>query len=360
MAGLLYKDDWDACRDSLTGWWQRKVIGRPAVGVAAPRAKPLPFKAAYKPSDVRDQWLNVRSQIARHEETMTTHYHGGVCFPYMTACLGPGSLNLFLGCEAGFMPETIWYKPINGNPKGLNLELRPDNFYWKWTLDTTRAMLDHAKGKCPVGMPDIIEGLDILSEVLGTEELLTCLIDCPEEIHRLLRQLDDIYYKAFDPLFKMVKDDRGGNVFIAFYAWGPGKTLKTQCDFSTMISTDMFAEFVVPYLEKQCARCDFSAYHLDGPGAMRHLDLLCKVKSLKAIQWTPGHPNPAPADRMWWDKIWKKVYASGKSAMVLGNPPELVEPFLKEFGQAGTMITTGTDTEREARKLLDDCVKWGK
>ena len=290
---------------------------------------------------------------------MALNYFGGVTFPYMTANLGPGVLNLLLGCEAEFMPETVWYKPLTNNPRGLKLRINENNFYWKWVVETTKDLVKYASGKCAVCIPDLIEGLDILSEVLGTEELLTALIDYPEEIHRLLNELDSLYYKAFDPLYELVKDERGGNAFIAFYAWGPGKTLKSQCDFSAMISVEMFDEFVVPYLERQCAQCDFSVYHLDGPGAMRHLDSLCRVKSLKAIQWTPGYPNPDPADKKWWKSIWGKVYSAGKSAMVLGNRPELVEPFLKEFGQAGTMITTGLDTEKEARKFLDDCVKWG-
>ena len=359
MSQFLYKEDWDACRDSLTGWWQRKVIGRPAVGVSAPREKLLSPLTPVEPKDARDQWLNPEIIKYRSEASMRDSVFLGACFPYMVAGLGPGSLNTFLGSEPKFMPDTIWYNPVFKDPATARMTFCEDNPWWQWTLKTTRQLQAYCRDKCPVAMPDLIEGIDILSELLGTQELLTYLVDCPQEIHRLLDQLDNLYYRAFDPLYDLLKDERGGNAFIAFYAWGPGRTLKSQCDFSAMISTDMFSEFVAPYLERQCARCDFSTYHLDGPNAIRHLDVLCQVKSLKAIQWTPGYPNPSPADRVWWDKIWKKVYAAGKSAMVLGNPPELVEPFLKEFGAAGTFITTGTGTERQARKLLDDCSRWG-
>lgn len=359
MGQLLYKEDWDAARDTLTGWWQGKVIGRPAVGVSAPRDRPLPAMTEAKPTDARDQWLNPAVGIYRAEQSMRDNVYLGACFPYLVAGLGPGSLNTFLGSEPTFMPDTVWYNPVFKDPAGAELTLRQDNPWWQWTLRTTRHYLDYARGRCVVAMPDLIEGLDILSELLGTEELLTYMVDCPEEVHRLLEQLDDLYYRAFDPLYEMLKDERGGNAFIAFYAWGPGRTIKSQCDFSAMISVDMFAQFVAPYLERQCARCDFSTYHLDGPNAIRHLEVLCQVKGLKAIQWTPGHPHPAPADPVWWDSIWRKVYASGKSAMVLGNPPDLVEPFLEEFGAAGTMITTGTPTESQARRLMDDSIRWG-
>jgi 5-methyltetrahydrofolate--homocysteine methyltransferase len=359
MSALLYKEDWDAGRDALAGWWRREVNGGPAVGVIAPRAKPLPALPPVVPADARDLWLNPAVNIYRAEQHMRDHVFLGACFPYLTAGLGPGCLNTFLGSEPVFADDTVWYKPVFKDPATARLEFRGDNPWWRWTLDTTRRYLDAARGKCAVAIPDLIEGIDVLSELLGTEELLTYLVDCPDEIHRLLRQLDDLYYQAFDPLYELTRDDRGGNAFIAFHAWGPGRTLKSQCDFSAMISPGMFAEFVAPYLERQCARCDFSTYHLDGVNAIRHLDVLCQVKSLKAIQWTPGYPNPPSADRMWWDRVWRKVYASGKSAMVLGNPPEMVEPFLREFGAAGTMITTGTATEHEARELMDNCKKWG-
>jgi hypothetical protein len=125
-----------------------------------------------------------------------------------------------------------------------------------------------------------------------------------------------------------------------------------------MISTDMFAEFVIPHLQDQCRRCDYSVYHLDGPAAMKHLDLLVQVPELNAIQWTAGASMPPGADPRWWEPIWQKVYGAGKSAMVNG-PPEMLEPFLKEFGQAGTLYTTSAESEAAARELLEKAENWG-
>lgn len=357
---LYYKPDWHETRHWLTGWWNREIQGHWALAVQAPREKPLPIMAPpTAPSDQRVRWLDSAGNFARAEAEMARTFYGGCAFPYVTAGLGPGCLNLYLGCEADFAAETVWYKPCIKDPAQADLRWNDDNSYWQWTLATTRLYKQLSTNKCLTAIPDIIEGIDVLSELLGTEELLTYLIDCPEEIHRLLRQLDDLYFKAFDPLFDITRDECGGNAFIAFNAWGTGRTLKSQCDFSAMISADMFAEFVCPYLERQCARVDFSTYHLDGPQAIHHLDLLLKVPSLKAIQWTPGSPNPPPTDRVWWNKVWKKVYAAGKSAMVLLADARQVEAFVKEFGQKGTFVWCEAQSEREARKMLDDSVNWG-
>ena len=358
-----YDDDWDAIRDVYAAWWRREAPPRPALAVSAPRQTPLDCPPPPPvPEDGRAFWLDTGNRLANFEAHLAQTYHGGMMFPYLTASLGPGSLNLFLGSVPGFDHHTVWYRPCFDDPAKVDLKLAADNEYWQWSLDATRFYLEAAQGRFIVGVPDIIEGLDILAGLFGNAALATFLIDCPDEIHRLLNQLDDIYWQAFDPLYEMVKDDRGGNAFIAFQIWGPGRTLKTQCDFGALISPDMFAEFVCPYMERQCARADCSLYHLDGPDCIHHLKLILElVPSLDAVQWVPGAGHPARhcADRAWWDAIWRPIYASGKAAHVLGNPPAMAEDFVREFGWRGTYVGTGCDTESAARRLLDAAVTWG-
>ena len=359
-----YDEDWDQTRDILTAWWRRELPPGPVLSVTAPRDQPIECPAAGEsPTDPRESWLDMEFQITAFEAAIAEVYHGGLAYPYITPLLGPGSMNLFLGAEAGFAPETVWYEPCFKDPAKVDLEIRSDNEYWRWTVAATRLYMERAAGKFLVGIPDMVEGLDVLAALFGTQELLTFLIDCPAEIHRLLRQLDEIYWEAFDPLYEMVKDEREGNVYAAFQIWGPGRTLKTQCDFAAMLSPDMFAEFVCPYMEKQCQQADFSLYHLDGPDCIRHLPvLLSEVPSLKAVQWVAGAGNQhvQSADPAWWDVIWRPVYASGRAANVLGNSPEMVEAFVREFGWAGTFVGTGCETESEARRLLDEAGGWSR
>jgi hypothetical protein len=127
-----------------------------------------------------------------------------------------------------------------------------------------------------------------------------------------------------------------------------------------MISPAMFEEFVVPSLTRICARMDYTIYHLDGPGAIKHLPALLTVPGLTAIEWTPGTPNPYAADPVWWEPIWEKVYAAGKSAHVWAVPTEQIRPFLERFVQRGTLMTTGCDSEAEAERLTEESVEWGR
>ena len=59
-----------------------------------------------------------------------------------------------------------------------------------------------------------------------------------------------------------------------------------------------------------------SMYHLDGPGALRHLDRLLQMDKLKGVQWVYGAGQPSA--RYWLD-VLKKIQAAGKNIQVLGD-----------------------------------------
>ncbi|QHI70017.1 uroporphyrinogen decarboxylase/cobalamine-independent methonine synthase family protein [Tichowtungia aerotolerans] len=357
---LLYKNDWAEAQQILTGWWNGKVDGRWALGVVAKRNEPLPHDEPPPLSDdFQTRWLDFRTINAHKEAFFSEHCYLGCAFPENTAYLGPGSMNPFLGSSIDFQETTLWYNPIADTPENVDqLNLDKTGFYWNWTKAALAYIAEQAKRRYIATMPDLIEGLDILSELFGTQEFLMHLIDCPEAIHRLLDQLDVLYFEAYDELADIIKSPAGYVPYMAFNAWGPGRCAKVQCDFSAMISPDMYEEFVKPHIQKQCRRLDYTVYHLDGPDALRHIDSVLSIPELDALQWEPGAGNPHTAHRDWWDTVWKKVYAAGKSAFLHGVPADDVEPFVKEFGQNGTLIITHTDTEDQAKRLMDKSLRW--
>ncbi|NQU09586.1 hypothetical protein HQ590_02250 [bacterium] len=312
------------------------------------------------PADDRERWLDTEGNLARREAFFAGRYYGGAWHPYLTADLGPCPLSVLLGSEPRFTADTVWYEPAFSDPAGVDLRFDPGNPYWEWMRGPLRRSRQAARGRFSLAIPSLAEGLDVLSELFGTQELLTYLVDCPAEIHRLLEQLDSIYFQVYDQLYELVHDEAGGLSFSHFSVWAPGRAALLQCDFSCMISEEMFAEFVVPHLTRQCARLDYTLYHLDGPRAIRHLPQLVRVPGLTAIEWTPGAGQPCAGERVWWDPVWRPVYAAGKRAHCWATPIETIEPFVREFGQRGTLVTTGADTEIEARRLLDRSAAWGR
>jgi 5-methyltetrahydrofolate--homocysteine methyltransferase len=139
-------------------------------------------------------------------------------------------------------------------------------------------------------------------------------------------------------------------VFCGFPGWAPGRVAKLQCDFSAMISPQMFRDFVAPYLRRQCQRLDHTFYHLDGPGATGHLSALLEIPELGGIQWTPGAGAPGVQDAVWWP-MYHQIEKAGKRLFLLGMPPAAVPTIAAEFDSNLLLISTWAGTEEEARRL---------
>ena len=70
--------------------------------------------------------------------------------------------------------------------------------------------------------------------------------------------------------------------------WFPGRGYPVQNDLTCLISTPMYQEFFLEELINHINYLDYSIYHLDGPGAVKHLDMILDIPELDAIQWIPG------------------------------------------------------------------------
>lgn len=54
--------------------------------------------------------------------------------------------------------------------------------------------------------------------------------------------------------------------------WHPEKWYVTSCDFICMISQEMFARYILPELREEIDYLQGKTiFHLDGPGALKHL-----------------------------------------------------------------------------------------
>jgi hypothetical protein len=77
-----------------------------------------------------------------------------------------------------------------------------------------------------------------------------------------------------------------------------------------MISPPMFETFCWQDNLECCAHVDHSLYHLDGPGAVRHVPLLLRLERLDCIQWIQGAGGPLPSQ---WLDLLRRIQAGGKS-----------------------------------------------
>ncbi|MCL5995419.1 MAG: hypothetical protein M1546_05105 [Chloroflexi bacterium] len=331
MAGLRYREDMDAVRARMTTWWEGGDIGRPAMALTVPRQEPIehiPIMPAppgwvtdYSTSNY-DYRVNLAARAC-----VNTHYLAEAV-PFVVPDLAPNCLALYLGCKGVDMPGTVWCEPVGDRIEDLKFEYDHGNFYWQFSLRLGREMLRMGKGKYLLQFPDLIEGLDTLAAMRGSEQLLIDLIERPEWVQQCLRQITDRYFHYYDVLYDLMRDEVGGS---HFWLWAPGRMAKFQCDFSAMISPGMFKQFMLPVLAEMCERVSYCIYHWDGPGAIPHHDHLLSIPHLRMIQWTSGSGVETTGDKRWYPLYHKTIEAGKKMFLYIETVPEL-EGLCREFG----------------------------
>ncbi len=347
----FWKDDWPRAKRRLVQWWEHRGL---ALRVVAPKDEPWEKLAPpVKPAVLETAWLDPVYRARQAEYELSRTYFGGEAFPYFDTQIGPGNLATFIGSEPGFAPDTVWYNPVVDDLQ----ELPPLRFdagarWFQRQMAIIEEGLRIARGRFLVGMPDLIENIDTLASLRGSQEVLLDMLEQPQLVLQKVAEINQVYFDAFDAIYQRIKDEDGGNSYSAFQIWGPGRTAKLQCDASAMFSQQMFRQLVVPGLREQCRWLDYTVYHLDGTQAMGQLDALLEIEELDAIEWTPqagietgGHPR-------WYD-LYRRILAAGKSVEAIGVNFNEVIPLLDAVGPKGMFIWTWAPDETTARKLLD-------
>jgi hypothetical protein len=332
MAGLLYQPDMDGLRERMTKWWNREDIGRPAMqvygGMADPPLEPiapLDVPAGVNSPNYTVQDFEYRLRYAVHSVAIYQYFIDAP--PRTGAEVGPGALALFLGAKGVEAEGTVWIDSIFDNPDDAVFELDENNPYWEFSWKLACAIKEMGDGKFLQEFPDLIEGLDTLASLRGTQTLMFDLVERPEWVRECMEKISACWKVAYDKFYDLIKDETGGSVF---WAWAPGRMVKLQCDFSAMISPEMFGEFMVPVLDDLSSYTDYSMYHWDGPGEIPHHNHLLSIENLDVLQWVPS-PNDPPCDAPAYWPMYHKTVDAGKR-MLIGASFENLPALKREFG----------------------------
>jgi 5-methyltetrahydrofolate--homocysteine methyltransferase len=339
-----YVNDWQAVKDRFEQWWNRvpwdKPTDKPLMRIVA-AGKPGKTMPLEKPREPRDQYLNVSNIINGCRNYCETHYFLQDAFPAVDINLGPGSMALYLGGEPGFAWDTVWYKEkFESAQEFESLHYDENNPWWVLHQKMAKEAAALAAGDFYVAIPDIIENLDILSALRGPQNLCYDVLDEPEAIHRGVEIVDGAYFKYYDRLYEILKDDDRSSSYTSFASVGKGRIAKVQCDFCALISPDTFREYVEPSLRKQCRNLDHSLYHLDGPDAIKHVPSLMAIEELDALQWTCGAGKPDGGCEKWYP-IYDQVRAAGKGLWIMlydgaaSDWAESTKRLVKRYGKTG-------------------------
>jgi hypothetical protein len=122
-----------------------------------------------------------------------------------------------------------------------------------------------------------------------------------------------------------------------------------------MISEAMFQEFFLPGIAEECRFYTNSLYHLDGPGALRHLDALLSIPELNAIQWVYGAGNGRATD---WLDVYRRCQAAGKGIQLSFLHVDEVDVVVANLRPEGVWCSVVVRNRSEAEAILRKFEKW--
>ncbi len=358
MKQLIYKPDWEETKQRYRAFWAHEYFGRAAVAVTAPLDNPPEVPPPPpRPATPYGRWTDLDYAAACNKYHMSRSFYGGEAFPIWTVGYpGHTAIPAFLGCPIELDFDTGWLNPIVvGEGLGDILKMRVDRGgkWWRFTVKALERAVKESAGRCIPSIGAFGGCGDTLAALRGSDRLLLDVVDRPEEVVAAEVYLMDMWFEVYDDFYRIVNTVSDGST-CWFGFWSPGKTYAAQNDFSYMISPKMFRELFLPIIERQTNFLDHTVYHVDGIGAFAHVDALCELPRLQAIQILPGAGKPSALHYM--DTL-KKVQSAGKNLQIY-LPSEEVKPALEQLSARGLFISTCCRTEGEARQLLKDTEKW--
>ncbi len=344
-------DDWEQRLARQDAFWACEIIDRPVVSCGADRPNPdFPPPPEKEWASQRDRWMDTEhiAQSALHGAMNREYFGDGL--PGFPPNLGPEVFSAMFGAEMEYTERTSWSIPnLHDWADADKLQFSDDNFYFKKLTEITDALLEVGKGKFYVGMTDWHPGGDCVAAFRDPLNLNIDMIEHVDDVKAMIRRVDDAYFGAFDHFHnKLTAAGQAATNWAGIVS--SKKWYVPSNDFSCMISKQMFDDVFLPGIAQECRFLEASIYHLDGPGALRHLDSLLEIPELSAIQWVYGAGNGRASD---WMDVYRKCQAAGKGVQI-GIGIDELDCLIENLRPQGVWLGLGGIGGREQ---FDDALK---
>lgn len=315
------KPDFDATIGRFAAWWAGEVGDRPPVTVAVACGSP-DADPSRPDATAADAELAVECAVAG----ILRRDYAGDAFPAFVPGAEPALIAALYGVD---------------RVEGLDdwqrlLDTSPDFACPAWqALERIMDLaIECSRGRFVVGVPSLYGGYDLLAALRGHEMLCIDLLDHPALLRRVGEHVADGSAAGFRRLrTKLARAGFGSTSWLPFYHEDPADVL--ACDFWCLVSSRAAREAILPGLRRELAPLEQSLFHLDGPDALRHLDLLLELPELRAVQWAYG-ARQGPGRR--WMETYRRVRASGRAVLVMARDARDALAVLEDLGPRGVWL----------------------
>lgn len=351
------KPEFEKTHQRIEAFWEHDANDRPLVNfyLFKPLDQQIPVPVSHHNTS-EERWIDAEFQAELAYIYLQNRDFIGDDLPVVYPNLGPEVFSAFYGCPLHFGDYgTSWSDPILHD--WADVEKITLNWQNPWIAklhEMTDVLLEIGKDKFIVGMTDWHPGGDALAAFRDPQNLAMDMLEHLEKVKTLLRRVTDDYFKIYDIFFRKLQS-AGQPITSWIPLISDGKYYIPSNDFSIMISKKMFDEVFLPGIIEECRFLKRSIYHLDGPGALRHLDSILGIRELNALQFVPGDGNNLFTR---WVPVYQKAQAARKGVYVGCTVSELSHVMETLSPRGLYLIISGVSTHDEAVSILKDLETW--
>jgi hypothetical protein len=325
-----FKSSWDRFFHRMTAWWQGTLEG-PIVRIPALKGQPQPDPLP-DDTDWEAQYADATLALRGQEEALRNEHYLTDTAPSLVVSGGHG-LGAYLGCRMEFRRETAWMHPcLNTIQDPLDVTRWHQDPHWQRFKNRLATFSAGAAGRYGVCyyLGGIIQAMALMR---GDQPFLMDLLDHPADVDSLRDRLLPEWFSMAEELESLLPKD--GGQWTMFGLWAPGRVTFCECDVACNFSPALFRRFVVPEVRAMARWAEYSIYHLDGPGAVKHLDALLEIPEINVIQWIPGTGSTHTLD---WLPLLRRIQTGGKCLWVECASCQELEVLLDTLNPKGLFI----------------------
>ncbi|MCD4831333.1 MAG: hypothetical protein K8R02_05920 [Anaerohalosphaeraceae bacterium] len=355
---LEFKRDFQEVQKKWDAFWNDGKLARPLMNIIIPKQGVQPVEQPSSVLSTFDDYDKVIDQILGWAQS---HEFIGEAIPSYRVQFASDHFSALLGAELVFhknSPNTGWITPFVEDWDDVEIKLNRDGIWWEKTIQRIRAFRKRLDGKVLVTGPNLQGGLDCLSAIRDPQKLAMDLVMCPDKIKKALKQVTAAHKETLELLQKELDIENYGDM-TRHQMYSSGSMQVPQCDFSCMISNEMFREFGVEPIREEVKLVKNSTYHLDGPDAVHHLEAICEIDGIDSIQWQPGAGEAMEKD---WTNLYKKIDSFGKRQVLGGGGVlEIDHEYIKKLcglcDKTKLFFVTTASSKKQAEDFLESLEK---
>ena len=340
---LEFCPDFACIAQRFEAWWAQALVDRPIFIGAANMRPERPIDRRLDLLERPQAWFD-----AKYADMLQTR-RAGDALPYIRADFGPVLLGGMLGGRIEFGADTTWTHAFIDDEwsNAPDWSLRDDNHWWRLLQQLAELVASDAAGRYLLCTPDFGGSGDVLLNLRGSAQLCLDVLEQPQHITSSVDAIYPAWRTAYSRLYEIALR-HGAGLIHWLGLWSNQPYMIPACDFNFMIGPREFEAVCLPDIARQAATVGRAVFHLDGPGAARHIDALLELPELHAIQFTPGAGTPSA---LAWVEMFRKIQQRGKSLRVF-CPADEVLRLRDQLRPEGLAVFTDARTPLELNQLF--------